>query len=244
MNTSKIALYTPSDEYPTFFGSEAIINMFEHTDKSGILFIPEWPYDSNYDEEAFYKCKMNWSKADAEKAVADYNTLYDAIKAVSEKLGELQSDSNVNYLSPELQSVWNTYIRDFETDSIDLDLITDISDRLETIALIDSISHKVNKGEKLSAEDSSYYSEYKETSVSESEKALYNEYRDAIQNDAKRRLGDSVAAYDVIIRAKRLCKLLSLNAPAIIVKNEASLLAQAMVIHNYCVSMETVDEVE
>lgn len=125
-----------------------------------------------------------------------------------------------------------------------MDQIADISDKLETIALIDSVSQKINKGEELSAEDSSYYNEYKDTSVSESEKALYNEYRDAIHKDAERRLGDSLAAYDVIIRAKRLCKLLSLKAPAIIVNNEASLLAQAMVIHNYCVSMETVNDVE
>ena len=244
MNTSKIALYTPSDEYPTFSGSEAIINMFEHTDENGVLFIPEWTYDSNYDEETIYKCKMNWSRADAEKTVADFNTLYDAIKAISEKLEDLQSDTAVNDHSSELQSVWNTYIRDFETGSIDLDQIADISDKFETIALIDSISCKINKGEELSAEDSSYYNEYKDTSVSESEKALYNKYRDAIHKDAERRLGDSLAAYDVIIRAKRLCKLLSLKAPAIIVNNEASLLAQAMVIHNYCVSMETVDDVE
>ena len=187
---------------------------------------------------------MNWSKADAEKAVADYNTLYDAMRAVSEKLEELQSDSHVHDLSPELQSVWNTYICDFETGSIDLDLIANISDRLETIALIDSISHTVNQSEELSGGDSSYDSEYKDTSVSESEKALYNEYRDAIHKDAERHLGDRVAAYDVMIRVKRLCKLLSLNAPTIIVNNEASLLAQAMVIHNYCVSMERVDNVE
>ena len=244
MNTSRIALYTLSDKYPTFSGPGSILNMFEHTDENGVLFIPEWPYDSYYDEEAFCKCKMNWSKADAEKAVVDFNTLYDAIKAVSEKLEGLQSASDVNDLSPELQSVWNTYIRDFEADSFDLDLIVDISDRLDTIALIGSISRRINKGEDLSAEDFSYYNENKDTSVSESETTLYNEYKDAIRKDAEQRLGNGLAAYDVIIRAKRLCKLLSLEAPTITVNKEASLLAQAMVIHDYCEKMETVDDVE
>ena len=49
MNTSKIALYTPDDESHIFSGPEAIIDMFEHTDEDGILFIPKWPYDNNYD---------------------------------------------------------------------------------------------------------------------------------------------------------------------------------------------------
>ena len=43
MNTSKIALYTPSEEYAAFSGSEAIINMFDHTDENSVLLSPNGP---------------------------------------------------------------------------------------------------------------------------------------------------------------------------------------------------------
>lgn len=69
---------------------------------------------------------------------------------------------------------------------------------------------------------------------------LYTEYKDAIYADAKNRVGDNLAAYDVVIRARRLCRLMALGAPTIIIDNEARLLAQAMVIKD----METVDNVE
>lgn len=246
MNTSKIALYTPGDESHIFSGPEAIIDMLDHTDEGGILFIPEWPYDNNYDEEeSFYKCKMNWNRTDAEKAVADFEALYKALEAIAKIPDHREPDFDVKSLPSELQPVWNTYLRDFNADdSFDMDLIADISDRLETIAEIKAIARKLEKSKDVFTEEYYYYNEYKDTSVSESEEALYNEYRDALYKEAAQRAGDNVAAYDVVIRAKRLCRLISLGAPDFILKNEASLLAQAMVIHSYCKEMEVVTTVE
>lgn len=246
MNTSKIALYTPDDESHIFSGPEAIMDMFEHTDEDGVLYIPGWPYDNNYDEEeSFYKCKMNWNKADAEKAVADFGALYEALEAIAKIPDYREPDFDVKSLPSDLQPVWNTYIRDFETDdSFDMDLIMDISDRLGTVAMIDYIARKMEMGSDVSEEEYSLYNDCKDTSVSESEEALLDEYLDAIHYEAAQRVGVSEVAYDVVIRAKRLCRLLSLGAPAIILRNEASLLAQAMVIRNYCEEMEVVKTVE
>ena len=246
MNTSKIALYHPDDESHIFSGSKAIMDMLEHTDEKGILFIPGWPYDNNYEEEeSFYKCKMSWNKADAEKAVADFDALYEALEAIAKIPDYREPDFDVASLPSDLQLVWNTYLRDFETDdSFDMDLIMDISDRLETVAFVDSIARKIEKGSDVSEEEYSLYNDCKDTSVSESEEALLDEYLDAIHYEAAQRVGVSEVAYDVVVRAQRLCRLLSLGAPEIILRNEANLLAQAMAIHKYCVTMETVREVE
>ncbi len=246
MNLAKIALYTPDDESHIFSGPEAIINMFDHTDEDGILFIPKWPYDNNYDEEEpFYKCKMNWNRTDAEKAVADFEALYEALEAIAKIPDHREPDFDVKSLPSDLQTIWNTYLRDFDAyDSFDMDLIADISDRLETIAEINAIAQKLEESKDVFTEDYYYYNEYKKTSVSESERTLYDEYRDALYEEAAQRVGDNVAAYDVVIRAKRLCRLFSLGAPEIIIKNEASLLAQAMIMHNYCNESETVNTVE
>ncbi len=52
MNTAKIALYTKPDETLTLTPAESIISMFDHTDESGVLYIPEWPYDDILDMSA------------------------------------------------------------------------------------------------------------------------------------------------------------------------------------------------
>lgn len=88
--------------------------------------------------------------------------------------------------------------------------------------------------------------------LSEAQKAFWNTYLrdfesdeiDAICAEAEARLGKSPAAYDVILRARRLCRLMALEAPEIIIRGEANLFAQALVIHGYCREMEIVEEVE
>lgn len=86
----------------------------------------------------------------------------------------------------------------------------------------------------------------------EAQKSFWNAYlrnfesddNDAVCAEAEERVGQSPAAYDVIIRARRLCRLMALEAPEIIVQNEANLFAQALVIHTYCREMEVVEDVE
>ena len=86
----------------------------------------------------------------------------------------------------------------------------------------------------------------------EAQKAFWNTYlrdfesddNDAVCAEAEERVGQSPAAYDVIIRARRLCRLMELQAPEIILQGEANLFAQALVIHGYCKEMEIVEDVE
>ncbi len=46
--------------------------------------------------------------------------------------------------------------------------------------------------------------------------------------------------YGVLSRAKRLCRLLALHAPEIVVRNEARQFAQAMVLNRYCTEMTVI----
>ena len=86
----------------------------------------------------------------------------------------------------------------------------------------------------------------------EAQKAFWNTYLrdfesdnpDAVCAESEARVGKSPAAYDVILRARRLCRLMALEAPEIIIRSEANLFAQALVIHRYCKEMEIVGEVE
>ena len=84
------------------------------------------------------------------------------------------------------------------------------------------------------------------------EKRFWNTYlrdfesddTDAICAEAEERVGKGPAACDVIIRARRLCRLMSLHAPEIILQGEANLFAQALVIHGYCKELEIVEDVD
>ena len=245
MNTAKIALYTKPDETLTLTPAESIISMFDHTDESGVLYIPEWPYDDILDnKERFYKCKMNWNEVDLDDALWYYESYFNTIKKISEKDDKIRSSSDVESLPEVQKNFWNTFIRDFEIGDIDVELVMDIAERMETINMVKATALKINSGIEVSKEELDFYNEHKNNVVSEYEQSLYERYRDAIHADAENRVGNNVAAYDMVIRAKRLYKLMTLKAPKIIINNEANLFAQALVIHIYCKEMEIVETVE
>ena len=245
MNTSRIAFYSNADDGRLLTPADAIMSMFEHTDENGTLYIPEWPYDQYSDgKERFYQCAMNWSESDAKNVVAEYSCLHAALEKLAERLDSLGPDPAPEALPAELRDVWNTYLRDFETGDIDAELAMDVFDRLDTVHMIADIAGKLKNGEEISQDEAGLYDAFKDTVITEKEMATCQAYKDAIHADAEKRIGKSPAAYDVVIRARRLCKLMAIHAPQIIIDNEADLLAQAMAIHGYCRERKTVDDVE
>ena len=61
---------------------------------------------------------------------------------------------------------------------------------------------------------------------------------------AEKKVGEGVAAYQVLIRARRLCRLISLGAPEIILKAERDILTQAYFLHEFAESMEELPRTE
>ena len=145
MDISKIALYSSDNKYDNMSAHDVMIDMLDHTDKNGVLYIPEWPYDNRYEEcERFYKCIMNWNSDALKITMHTYDSLYKSIKSAV-KINALTEDKAVfpdEYLSDEYLEIWNKYFGDFEADDIDADLISDITDRYKTISLIESIKKK------------------------------------------------------------------------------------------------------
>lgn len=187
MNTSKVALNFDPNDPPVLTPVETIVSMFEHTDTNGLLYIPAWPsYDPDADDKTgFFKCRMNWNKADLENVLRQYESCHDTMKKIAEKYDSFRADPDAEVLPEAEKRFWNTYLRDFESDDTD-----------------------------------------------------------AICTEAEERVSQSPAACDVIIRARRLCRLMALDAPEIIIRGEANLFAQALVIHGYCEELEIVEEVE
>ena len=103
---------------------------------------------------------------------------------------------------------------------------------------------------KIAEKYDSFRSEADAEILPEAEKRFWNTYlRDFASDDidancaeAEERVGSGPAACDVIIRARRLCRLMSLEAPEIIIRGEANLFAQALVIHSYCEELEIVED--
>lgn len=228
---------------------EYIYLMFDRTDGDGVLYIPEFPNELSLCEEKYsYRCKMDWTMEDRNSVCSEFKRLYSDLKGIAEKYEELDGSEETAQKvfceengSARLFNVWQIFVKSLNSKDLKYDTVHDISDRLDTADYLKELSGKFTKGAELTKDEKDFFREYIDVSVTKDEKRLYNSYCKALIKEAEKRVGNNICAYEYVIRATRLCRLLSLNAPEIVIKNEARLLAAAMVLHKYCISKETVD---
>ena len=201
-----------------------------------MLYIPEWPYGffSTRSETSFYACKMDRRKVDEDRGKLErtFDDLMDTIKRIADKCDGLDdiSEENLAMLGEQDRLFWKDYIRWFDTDDIyDWQAMNEISYKLD-------FNEDCRVNGQVSDEDIELYE------VSDDERALHDEYVKSRFKEAEDRIG-GVAAYDLIMRARRTCKLLSLSAPEIVIEGEMKYLAQAMILNRYCISKEIVEVV-
>lgn len=230
--------------------ADFITLMFERTDEDGILYIPGWHYDGpgwmekapgSTDEDDSYRCRVDWNLYKYEKLLDNFNKHYSTLEKIAEIEREADEKDKPFELEGDLYDFWNTYLRPFDTGDIDCDRISDIDDRLDTIAWVKVIASNVAKGEALNDLEKEILSEYIDVKVTDEELKYREKYRNNIIRDAEKRIGKNICAYDVIIRSMRLCRLFMLKAPQSVIYNEARELAAAFVLHEYSTSREIVD---
>ncbi len=219
--------------------------MFDNTDENDILVIPDFPHavDESIGEYSL-RCHMDWSYSDCEKILKNFVSLdkslkkiakyYDVVKENAANAKRIFGDSN-------LYTVWHTYIRDYNLSDFDTEQMSDIIDRNEQIYDVQKIAKQLSKGNQVDEWEKEFLANNINVNITENEGKLYDTYWNTILKECKERVGKNLFAYQLVLRAQRLYRLYSLDAPEIITDNEGRYLAQALVLHNYCRSIETTD---
>ena len=191
-------------------------HLLDETDENNMLCIPGWYYDGNYESDIFYSCEIEWTEEEREQFIAEFEEFLAKTSDIAKKLTRVHICDVKEALSEEEFAFWDKYLRPFEENV----WIGDFDDA-------NSISSKTFFGEELSEE----------------EKKIYKAYKADIYKQAEERLGKNEYSYDVISRAARLCKLISLNAPEIVVGKERNTLIAAMLMYRFGKSLTKIQGV-
>ena len=167
------------------------------------------------DVERIRRCREENGVSPAEVIKKRYSALIGSLTRIADagdKLGKTV-DENIKILSAEDLRVWDIYIS--------------FANGYPHTEQMEVIFDKTDIGEKLTDEE--------EKLLEEHDAELGRESAARLKKISMR----PVSGYSVIIRAKRVCRLLELGAPDIVVKEEEKLLAQALVINEYAVSLKS-----
>ena len=221
---------------------EYIDMMFERTyADDGVLYepffdetkrLPGTEYGENPTSLIFrHDCVMDWSEADRDCVKAEVEALYRAFFELADKYGSLgdTEEENAKLLPPELLTVWKTYLRSFDSGSFDLERIGNIGDRIKAWHAASDAAHETAK--ELPEDRYNKIVESVRSNISEEEDDYVYDYRCRLIEQAEQRLGKTHMAYDLVIRAQRLCRLMALHAPERMILYEGRRFAQAYAIH-------------
>ena len=162
---------------------------------------------------------LNWTAEDAEKVEQRYNLLTSALARIARIHNQLEDEENRKKLLSESDFVvWNTYVRPFEPLEVNWDELYPIPpcEPEELPSLIYEIQERAIGD-----------------LTPEEEKLLKWHYMWREEQSQKRIPFNRRSSADMITRAMRYEKLLSLGAPEIVVTEEGRYLAEEMVLYYF-----------
>ena len=222
---------------------EYISELFERTDEDGILYLPaSHSYMGTASmPEHDYCCRMNWNLTKCEAISKEFNRVFAAVKKIGAYPDSgrwTAQEAKKSLENGALFEVWNTYIRPFDTPGFDLEKIKDIDERLEVIATAQEVAERFSDGKELSKYEKEFLQEGLNTELSEDEEKYWDNFHALREEQSAKRIGNNVYAYETVLFAKRVCRLVNLDAPEVIINSESRRFAEAIVLHAYATEVK------
>ena len=223
---------------------EYITELFERTDEDGVLYIPaNHTFTGVFEPEPEYDycCRMNWNLVKYEAVLKKFNRVFEAVKKIGtyqDSCWWTEQEAKESLEGGELYEIWNTYIRTFDTPGFALEKIRNIDERLEVIAAAQEVAMRFSDGKELSKYDKEFLQNGLNTEITEEESKYWDKYHALREEQSEKRVGNNVYAYDTVIFAMRLCRLINLGAPEVIINNEARRFAEMFVLHEYATEVK------
>ena len=184
-----------------------VTSLFAATGRDGALRVPKnFGTDEEQDNE-FDTFKMSWNRDDLNLLLSEFHELYaqlSEIAKVFDKLSDIPELVRDTLDNPVLFDTWQLYLQRPQWYG-------------EEERMLDVALKKEAQAEELSAE----------------EERLLEKYHSEELLESVKNLGGNCFAYDVHIHALRLCKLMNLGAPKIIIEHEARCLIGCMALKDY-----------
>lgn len=184
-----------------------VTSLFAATDRDGALRMPKnFGTDEEQDDE-FDIFKMSWNRDGLNLLLSEFQELYAGLSEIAKVYDKL--DNNPELVrdaldNPVLFDIWQLYLQRPQWYG-------------EEERMLDVALKKEAQAEELSAE----------------EERLLEKYHSEELLESVKNLGGNCFAYDVHIHALRLCKLMNLGAPKIIIEHEARCLIGCMALKDY-----------
>ena len=199
--------------------------LLDSTESDGTLHIPKNFGTEFESDDEFNIFKMSWGREELDQLILKFNALYAGLSEIAKVYDELD-DNDAEHVRSVLDDsalfdIWRIYVRRLECDEFD-------NDKLDF-----ALEKEYNQNMFSENPDKQLFDERLFEKFTEDELDLLEKYHSKQFEESIKRLGGNHFAYGVHIHALRLCKLMSIGAPKIIIEHEARCLIGCMALHEY-----------
>ena len=202
-----------------------VTSLFATTGRDGTLRMPKNFGTEFESDDEFNIFKMSWGREELDQLILKFNALYAGLSEIAKVYDELDDNDEEHVRSvlddSALFDIWRIYVRRLECDEFD-------NDKLDF-----ALEKEYNQNMFSENPDKQLFDERLFEKFTEDELDLLEKYHSKQFEESIKRLGGNCFAYDVHIHALRLCKLMSIGAPKIIVEHEARCLIGCMALKDY-----------
>lgn len=212
--------------------------LYEKTAADGTLRLLN-PYE--YTSTSVLTCVMDWEVSAFEKIAGEILCLRDALQSIAPHWDALHAegaDAAAILQDDVLVQVYRTFFAPLNTGDFDLDRIGDIEFRCDNLQFANDMKENIAHGAQYEQETLDFVTELSAVTVSEEECAYVDAYYAHMNAEADRFVGDGYNAYNTVVGARRLCRLYSMEAPALVIDNELNDFAATYILHRHATSVE------
>lgn len=226
-----------------------IYYIFDRTDENGMVYLQDFPWGELrfvQPEPESIRCKIDWNVKKRDAFVEKFEKLNEVFL----KIAEISKDFDVStenakniFKDKTIFEVWQKYIMPIETGNFDDERIDEIYQKIDNVEDVKNIAKLISEGKEVEDYLKDFLTENIGEKVTDEEEKYFEKYRNALYEGCQQRLGKKLCAYRTILHARRLTKLYELGAPEIVTKNEGRFFAQALLLNEYGISADTVDDI-
>ena len=218
-----------------------IMDVFHRTGEDGTVELPEFWYDADEPDHKL-SCTLKWTAEDAKKLGDEASRLMEYFAVLGPRYDELEDmteDELIAVLPKDQVEVWCTYRPLFLQEDYAEDML-EIWGKIDNIEYAADLLKRQAEGEELDEDEREIVAEYGNASLTADEQAQLEWYRNLSWQEASLRIGKGLCALNAVLGGSRICKLISLSAPEIIIEKEIEQFANALILHRFGEQIECI----
>lgn len=211
----------------------------------GTIYLKNWYNEIGDNTDRIYRCSTSFFSSYTNNFdEADFAKIYNGIEKIAKHKSDFKNAEEFESFlkSEKLLDIWNIFVREFDVPSKDAQKDAEIVERICSANRVKQIGKNLAEGKKISDEEASFLAEKYNVRPTAFDWQFHNKHKAILNEQCKKRVGESVCHYHYVMRGKRVYELMLSGVSQKQIREEGRMFAMAYIMHTYGTNIIETDD--